>query len=74
VESNLGLLRLKQKRYREADELLTRAVERREKFASKPGPELADVLQTLALVREKLRRYDDAARLKNRADMIRSYR
>ena len=45
LQSNLGLLRLKQKRYREADEALTTAVELREKFTPKPGPELADVLQ-----------------------------
>jgi tetratricopeptide (TPR) repeat protein len=74
VKSNFGLLRLKQKRYREADEALTTAVELREKFAPRPGPELADVLQTLAVVREKERRYDEAARLKDRADTIRSYR
>jgi uncharacterized protein HemY len=32
LQSNLGVLRLKQKRYREADEALTTAVELREKF------------------------------------------
>jgi tetratricopeptide (TPR) repeat protein len=74
VQSNLGLLRLKQKRYREADEALTSAVELREKFASKPGPELADALQSLAFAREKERLFDDAARLKSRAETIRSYR
>jgi len=74
VQSNLGLLRLKQKRYREADEALTIAVELREKFAVKPGPELADALQTLAIARQKLRLFDDAARLNTRAQMIRGYR
>jgi tetratricopeptide (TPR) repeat protein len=74
AESNLGLLRLRQKRYREADEALTSAVELREKFAVSTGPELADALQSLALVREKEHRFDDAVRLNTRAEMIRGYR
>ncbi|MCX6629892.1 MAG: tetratricopeptide repeat protein [Candidatus Solibacter sp.] len=74
AQSNLGLLRLKQRRYREADEALTMAVELREKFAVKQGPELADALQTLALARRGLRLFDDAARLNSRAHMIRGYR
>jgi len=65
---------LKQKRYRDADEALTRAVELREKFAVKPGPELADALQNLATAREKQRLFEDAARLNARAQMIRGYR
>lgn len=74
LEGNLGLLRLKQGRYREADEALTKAVELREKFAAKPGPELADARQILATARQKLHRFDDAARLNTRAQTIRSYR
>ena len=74
TQTNLGLLRLKQKRYRDADEALTAAVELREKFAVKPGPELADALQNLATAREKQRLFDDAARLNARAQMIRGYR
>ena len=74
AQSNLGLLRLRQKRYREADEALTVAVELREKFAVKPGPELADALQTLAIARQKLSLFDDAARLNSRAQTIRGYR
>ena len=66
LQSNLGVLRLKQKRYREADEALNTAVELREKF-SKPGPELADVLHLLAFAREKERLFDDAARLNARS-------
>jgi hypothetical protein len=41
---------------------------------AKPGSELADSLQNLAIVREKLRLFDDAARLKTRAEMILAYR
>jgi tetratricopeptide (TPR) repeat protein len=73
VQSNLGLLRLRQKRYREADEALTAAVELREKY-SRPGPELADALQSLAIARAKERRFEDAARLNDRAQTIRGYR
>ena len=65
---------MKQKRYREADEALTTAVELREKFTANPGPELADVLQNLAIAREKQRLFDDAARLNARGEMIRGYR
>jgi len=74
AEHNLGLLRLRQKRYTEANEALTAAVELREKFAVRPGPELADALQSLAIAREKLKLFDDAARLNNRAQLIRNYR
>jgi tetratricopeptide (TPR) repeat protein len=74
AESNLGLLRLRQKRYREADEEYSAAIELREKFAVRPGPELADALQSLAAVREKEHLFDDAARLNTRAQMVRGYR
>ena len=55
-------------------EAYSAVLERREKFAASPGPELADALQSLAEVREKARRFDDAARLNIRAQMIRGYR
>ena len=74
AESNLGLLRVRQKRYREADEAYTAAIELREKFTANTGPELADSLQSLAEVREKEHLSDDAARLSTRAQMIRGYR
>jgi hypothetical protein len=65
---------LRQKRWEEANTALTTAVEMREKFSLRPGPELADALQNLAIAREKLRLYDDAARLNSRAQMIRGLR
>jgi tetratricopeptide (TPR) repeat protein len=74
VESNLGLLRVRQKRYREADEAYSAAIELREKFTANAGPELADSLQSLAEVRQKEHLFDDAARLSTRAQMIRGYR
>ena len=74
AQSNLGLLHVRQKRYREADEAYSAAIELREKFAVSPGSELADALQSLAEVREKEHLFDDAARLNTRAQMIRGYR
>uniref|UniRef100_Q01SK0 TPR repeat-containing protein n=1 Tax=Solibacter usitatus (strain Ellin6076) TaxID=234267 RepID=Q01SK0_SOLUE len=74
VQNNLGVLRLQQKRYREADEALTSALELREKFETQPGPQLADSLRLLAVAREKLRLHEDAVRLTNRANSILSYR
>ena len=74
AQSNLGLLHVRQKRYREADEAYSAAIELREKFAISPGPELADALQGLAEVREKEHLFDDAARLNTRAQTIRGYR
>ena len=74
AQTNLGLLRLRQKRYREADEAYTAAIELREKLAVSRGPELADALQSLAEVREKEHLFEDAARLNTRAQMIRGYR
>jgi tetratricopeptide (TPR) repeat protein len=74
AETNLGLLRQRQRRYREADEAYSVAIELREKYAVNPGPELADALQSLAEVREKEHLFDDAARLNTRAQTIRGYR
>lgn len=73
TESNLGLLRLKQKRYAEADQLLSHALSLQERFTNRPGPDVAATLQALALVREKERLYEDAARLHNRAASILAY-
>jgi tetratricopeptide (TPR) repeat protein len=74
AENNLGLLRLRQKRYRDADTSLSDAVALREKFEIRPGPQLADSLQSLALARQNLRLFDDAARLTTRAQEILSFR
>ena len=54
AQSNLGLLHVRQKRYREADEAYSAAIELREKFAVSPGSELADALQSLAEVRDQI--------------------
>jgi tetratricopeptide (TPR) repeat protein len=74
AETNLGLLRMRQGKYNEADTLLTHVLDLQEKYLRRPGPELAATLQLLAAVRQKQRRFDDAARLNRRADVILSYR
>lgn len=74
AENNLGLLRLKQKRYAEADKLLSHVLQLREQFTAQPGREVAEALQSLALAREKQRLYQDAARLQSRAAAILGYR
>ncbi len=74
AENNLGVLRLKQKRYAEADELLTHVVALQEKSVAKPGLEMVDTLRNLSLVREKEQFHADAARLRSQAAMLLSYR
>lgn len=69
-ESNLGLLRLRQGKYAEADRLLTHVVSTEERYMARPGSDMATALQALAQVREKQRRFEDAARLHRRADLI----
>ncbi len=73
-ESNLGLLRLKQGRYAEADRLLTHVVSTSEQYMAHPGSDMATVLLALAEVRQKQRRYEDATRLHQRADSILGFR
>jgi tetratricopeptide (TPR) repeat protein len=74
AENNLGVLRLKQKRYAEADQLLTHVLALQEKYLAKPGREMADTLQNLSVVREKEQFHEDAVRLRNQATMLLSYR
>jgi tetratricopeptide (TPR) repeat protein len=72
-ECNLGLLRYKQKRYAEADVLLSHSLEIQEKYTPHPGPDMVGTIQALAATREKLRRFEDARRLSQRATMLMSY-
>lgn len=73
AESNLGLLRLRQKKYVEADAALTHAVSIEEQFPARAGSDLAATLQILAEVREKERRHAEAESLKQRANAILAY-
>jgi len=74
AENNLGQLRLKQKKYAVADQLLSHALALQEKALVRPGLETANTLQALALAREGEHRYDDAAQLQQRAAAILAYR
>lgn len=73
-ECNLGMLRLKQKRYAEADELLSHSLEMQEKHSRQPNVDMVGTIQALAIAREKLRRFEDADRLMKRAALLKSYR
>jgi tetratricopeptide (TPR) repeat protein len=66
AQNNLGLLRLKQKRYHEADESLSQAMDMREKFSA-ASPELAWSIESLAYARKMQHLNDDAQRLSARA-------
>ena len=74
AENNLAVLRLSQKRYADAGQLLSHVIVLRENYTSTPGPELAETLRLLAVVRQKEKRFDDAERLTRRADVILGYR
>lgn len=71
---NLGLLRIRQQRYAEADRLLTGALAMEERASARPGRDMANTLEMLALVREKQKRHEDAVLLKSRASVILAYR
>jgi tetratricopeptide (TPR) repeat protein len=74
AENNLAVLRLRQKRYRDAGELLSRVIAVRENFTATPGQELAETIRLLAAVRQKEKRFEDAERLTRKADVILGYR
>lgn len=74
AEQNLGLLRLRQKKYAEADRLLSHALKLQDQYRARPGADMAQTLSLLALVREKERRFEDAESLKARAATLTSYR
>ena len=73
AESNLALLRLKQRKYLEADRLLSHVLSMQETHLPRPGRETAQTLQSLAAVREKERRHEDAVLLIKRADRLLAY-
>jgi tetratricopeptide (TPR) repeat protein len=74
AENNLGLLRLKQKRYQEAGEVLEDALMLRERFSPAPTPDLAGAIQALALARKFEHRDADAATLNQRAAAILAFK
>ncbi len=74
AQTNLGILRLRQKKYAQADILFSGALALEEQYYSHPGPDVAATLRALAIVKQKQRQFDDAARLQRRANLITGYR
>ncbi|HTS66021.1 MAG TPA: tetratricopeptide repeat protein [Candidatus Acidoferrales bacterium] len=74
AENNLGLLRIRQKRYHEAGAMLEDALALRYRFSPNPTPDLAGSMQALALARKLEHRDADAASLNQRAAAILAFR
>lgn len=74
AENHLAGLRMRQNRFVEAAELLTDAMSVEERFHGRPGAETAATLELLSKIRTQEKRFDDAARLHERAQTILSYR
>jgi hypothetical protein len=65
---------MRQKKYADADRWLTSALSLEEQYLARPGIEMASTLQMLSEVRRRERRFEEAARLEDRAHTIQSYR
>ena len=65
---------MRQKKYADADILLSRALALEERYSERPGSEMAATLDLLSQVRAKENRPADAAQLKERAGAITGYR
>jgi tetratricopeptide (TPR) repeat protein len=74
TETNLAVLRIRQKKYAAADQLLSHALALQEPIATVSNGDLAAVLKTLAMVRQNQNLDEDAARLRQRAGAITAYR
>ena len=70
VNSELGYLRLRQQKYAEADRLLTAALEVEQRTAPGATVQIAGTLRMLAEVREKQKRFAEAAELKTKAETL----
>jgi tetratricopeptide (TPR) repeat protein len=73
AESNLALLRLKQGNFEESDRLFSHVLSLQETCLPRPSRDMALTLQSLAAVRKKEKRYEDAVRLNKRAEMIMAF-
>ncbi len=73
AENNLGVLRLRQRKYAQADAVLTHALSLERQVSARPGFEMADTLRLLSEVRQKERKPKEAARLKSLADQVQLY-
>ena len=67
AESNLGLLRLHQRKFAEAERLLTHALSLEERLSSKPVADMATTMGVLAELRKAQRRDAESAQLRSRA-------
>lgn len=72
-ESNLGTLRYRQGKFNDAARLLAHSLSMQEQAGIHGGLDLAVTLDTLARVREKQRRFEDAKQLRERAVMVSSF-
>jgi hypothetical protein len=54
AQNNLGLLRMRQKKYREADELITKALSTEQLYNSQDAAQISRMRDTLAQVRSAL--------------------
>ncbi|MBZ5621865.1 MAG: tetratricopeptide repeat protein [Acidobacteriia bacterium] len=67
AESNLGLLRLRQRKFAEAERLLTHALSIEERLPSRPVFDMAATMEILAQLRKAQRRDAESAQLRSRA-------
>ncbi|MDR3702567.1 MAG: tetratricopeptide repeat protein [Candidatus Sulfopaludibacter sp.] len=74
AQSNLGLLRLKEGKYGDADSLLSHSLALQESYTTEPGRDMAATLDRLAEVRRREHRLSDAEELHHRAIAMQSYR
>ena len=71
TESNLGLLRLRQRKFIDAERLLTHALSIEEHLPSRPLIDIAATMQVLAQLRKAQRRDAESAQLRSRAADLR---
>lgn len=74
AESNLGLLRLHQRKFADAERLLTHALSLEEHLSSKPVADMATTMGVLAELRKAQRRDAESAQLRIRAAELLSSR
>lgn len=70
AESDFGLLRMRQKRYADADTYLRRALEREEQYSTGPAGDRLQTLKLLAELRDKQHRRAESTALRQRIAAI----
>ena len=74
TESNLGLIRLRQRKFADAERLLTHALSVEEHLPSRPVNDMAATMDVLAELRQAQRRHAESAQLRSRAADLRASR